>query len=282
MIGVEHTATEPALDALERILRGRRAVALTGAGMSTDSGIPDYRGPESSKRPRKPIQHADFIRSEAVRRRYWARALVGWPRFIAARPNQAHLALAQLEQAGLVSSTITQNVDRLHQAAGSRNVVELHGALAEVRCLDCGALEPRESLQSRLLESNPQLESTAAVIAPDGDADLDPALIDGMILVGCLRCEGVLKPNVVFFGDNVAKPIVEDAFARVEATGALVVLGSSLHVFSGYRFVKRAHERGIAVVIVNQGETRGDPLATLRLDAPLGVVLPALASALTG
>jgi NAD-dependent deacetylase sirtuin 4 len=274
-------ATGKELEALHSALSGARAVALTGAGMSTDSGIPDYRGPESSKRPRKPIQHADFIRSEAARKRYWARALIGWPRFISARPNEAHLALARLEAAGVITSTITQNVDRLHQAAGSRSVIELHGALAEVRCLDCGAIEPRESLQARLHRLNPQLESAAATIAPDGDADLAPELVEGMSISGCLQCDGVLKPNVVFFGDNVAKPIVEDAFARVEAADVLVVLGSSLHVFSGYRFVKRAHERGIPVAIINQGETRGDPLATLRLDAPLGEVLPALAAALT-
>ncbi len=271
-----------AFSGLARMLRGARAVALTGAGMSTDSGIPDYRGPESSKRPRKPIQHADFIRSEAARKRYWARALIGWPRFIAARPNQAHVALAALEQAGVVASTITQNVDRLHQAAGSRSVVELHGALAEVRCLGCGAIEPRQTLQSRLHRLNPQLGSAVATVAPDGDADLAPELVEGMQISGCLECGGMLKPNVVFFGDNVAKPIVEDAFARVEAADVLMVLGSSLHVFSGYRFVKRAHERGIPVAIVNQGSTRGDPLATLCVDAPLGKVLPALAASLVG
>jgi NAD-dependent deacetylase sirtuin 4 len=275
-------ATSDGLEALHRALFGARAVALTGAGMSTDSGIPDYRGPESSKRPRKPIQHADFIRSEATRKRYWARALIGWPRFIAARPNQAHLSLARLEAAGVITSIITQNVDRLHQAAGSRSVIELHGALAEVRCLECGAIEPRESLQARLHRLNPQLEAAPATIAPDGDADLAPELVEGMSISGCLACDGVLKPNVVFFGDNVAKPIVEDAFARVEAADVLVVLGSSLHVFSGYRFVKRAHERGIPVAIVNQGPTRGDPLATLCVDAPLGVVLPALARSLVG
>jgi NAD+-dependent protein deacetylase sirtuin 4 len=271
---------EAGVDELRRMLRGARAVALTGAGMSTDSGIPDYRGPESSKRPRRPIQHADFIRSETMRKRYWARALIGWPRFIAARPNQAHRALAQLEAAGVVDATITQNVDRLHQAAGSARVIELHGALAEVRCLGCGAIEPRESLQTRLHALNPQLESAVAITAPDGDADLDPGLLEGMQICSCLACDGVLKPNVVFFGDNVARPIVDDAFARVEAADVLVVLGSSLHVFSGYRFVKRAHERGIPVAIVNQGSTRGDDLAALRLDAPLGVVLPFLAGAL--
>ncbi|MBL8739911.1 MAG: NAD-dependent protein deacetylase [Myxococcales bacterium] len=264
------------------MLDGARMVALTGAGMSTDSGIPDYRGPESSKRPRKPIQHADFIRSEAARKRYWARAMIGWPRFIAARPNQAHVALARLEGAGLVPSTITQNVDRLHQAAGSRSIIELHGALAEVRCLACGAIEPRDRLQQRLEALNPELDSAAATIAPDGDADLPPEMIEGVRICSCSVCDGVLKPNVVFFGDNVAKPIVEDAFARVEAADVLAVLGSSLHVYSGYRFVKRAHERGIPVVIVNQGPTRGDDLAALRVDAPLGVVLPWLARSLAG
>lgn len=279
MIAAER-ATEVDLGPALQLLAGAHVVALTGAGMSTDSGIPDYRGPQAQKRPRSPIQHADFIRSDAVRRRYWARALLGWPRFIAAKPNTAHASLAALEKASVVRTTITQNVDRLHQAAGSRNVIELHGALAEVRCLACGALEPRESLQARLHAQNPQLADVVAEVAPDGDADLPSELVEGMTIVSCLHCGGVLKPNVVFFGDNVAKPIVEDAFARVEAADVLIVLGSSLYVFSGLRFVRRARDRNIPVVIVNQGETRGDALATLRIDAPLGVVLPRLAALL--
>jgi NAD-dependent deacetylase sirtuin 4 len=264
----------------EAIAQGR-VVALTGAGMSTDSGIPDYRGPATRDRPRKPVQHRDFIRDPAVRQRYWARAFVGWQRFTAAKPNRCHEALAVLEQRGVVTSVITQNVDRLHQAAGSRSVVELHGALAEVRCLDCGAIEPREELQARLAALNPAAAGATAAFAPDGDADLAGEIVETFVVAPCVACGGVLKPNVVFFGDNVARPIVDDAFARVEASRVLLVLGTSLTVFSGFRFVRRAHELGVPIVLVNQGETRGDPLATVRVDAPLGDVLPAAAERLS-
>lgn len=256
-------------------IAGGGVVALTGAGISTDSGIPDYRGPATRDRPRKPVQHRDFIRDAAVRRRYWARAFVGWEKFSDAKPNRCHDAVAALEHTGLVTSVITQNVDRLHHAAGSRSIVELHGALAEVRCLDCGMIEPRISLQRRLAELNPSAAGATAAFAPDGDADLAGEIVETFLVAACEACGGVLKPNVVFFGDNVARPIVEDAFARVEGAKVLLVLGTSLTVFSGFRFVRRAHEMGLPIVLVNQGETRGDPLATLRVDAPLGDVLPA-------
>lgn len=268
------------LAALTELLRGGPAVALVGAGMSTESGIPDYRGPETSKRTRSPIQYRQFVDSEAARTRYWARSVLGWPTMAAARPNAGHRALAALERAGAVCGTISQNVDGLHHAAGSRRVVELHGSLAQVRCLACGRREPRAAVQARLLAANPGWEAHAAASAPDGDAELDPSLLAGFRVVACEACGGPLKPDVVFFGENVPRPVVDVAWALLDEAAALVVLGSSLAVFSGYRFVRRAAERGQPVAIVNLGATRGDPHATLRVHARLGDVLPRLASAL--
>ncbi|NUO48213.1 MAG: NAD-dependent protein deacetylase [Polyangiaceae bacterium] len=266
--------------ALEQMVRSRRAVALTGAGLSTESGIPDYRGATSRLRPRTPLQHRDFLRDPAVRRRYWARSFVGWPRISRAQPNAGHEAVAELERLGIVSGVITQNVDRLHRAAGSRRVIELHGALAETRCLSCGLIESREDLQARMVRMNPAIDVTRAMAAPDGDADLDAAVVQGFNVPSCTSCDGVLKPDVVFFGDNVPRPVVDEAFAMVDAAEVLLVLGTSLAVFSGYRFVRRAAERDIPIAIVNEGETRGDALATIRIDARLGDVLPRLVQTL--
>ena len=272
------------LDAIVELLAGRSITALTGAGLSTDSGIPDYRGPTTRNRTRSPIQHRDFLRSEEARARYWARAMVGWVRFRGAEPNPAHAALARLEREGSLRGIVTQNVDRLHTRAGSRRVIELHGALERVRCLDCGAITARDRVQERLAVANPSYAAwaanDAAAMAPDGDADVSDAAVRAFEVVGCEACGGTLKPDVVFFGDNVARPVVDEAFALVEGSEALLVAGTSLTVFSGFRFVRRAAERGIPVVLVNLGETRGDPLATRRLDAPVGVVLPALADRL--
>lgn len=266
------------LRALVAALRGKRLAVLTGAGLSTDSGIPDYRSP--GRPPRNPIQHRQFVSDAAWRQRYWARSAVGWERFREARPNVAHLALARMEAAGLVTGLVTQNVDRLHRAAGSRRVVELHGALAEVRCLTCESFESRDALQLRLRAMNPDVDVVHAALRPDGDAELSPEQMAAFHVAACIACGGVLMPNVVFFGGNVARPIVEEAMGYVDASGALLVLGSSLTVFSGYRFVRRAAERGIPVVIVNRGETRGDPQATLKVEAPLAEVVPMLADAL--
>ena len=267
-------------DDLARLLDGRRVCALTGAGISTDSGIPDYRGPLTRAKARSPIQHRAFVTDPATRARYWARSALGWPRFRAFAPNDSHRAFAALERAGRLTGLITQNVDRLHTKAGSRDVIELHGALHEVRCLGCGALEDRDGLQARLLRLNPGADERAHALAPDGDAELDPAAVAGFVVPGCERCGGVLKPDVVFFGDNVPKPRVEEAFARVDAADALLVAGSSLTVYSGYRFVLRAVARGIPVAIVNLGEGRGDEHATVRVDAPAAAVLTGLAAAL--
>lgn len=266
-------------------LRGLRVVALTGAGVSTESGIPDYRSPEALARVRRPIHGPEFVRSASLRRRYWARAMAGWERFRLARPSASHVALAALEQRGVVTSLITQNVDRLHQQAGSANVIELHGALAEVVCLACGVLEPRDAVQARMRDENPTwLEERAreTPMAPDGDADLPDAVVARFVPPSCIAngCGGTLKPNVVFFGHNVARPIVDDAYARIDAADALLVAGTSLAVFSGYRFLLRAAERGTPIVIVNRGPVRGEERAALKIEASTGATLAALAEAL--
>lgn len=264
------------IDALVSLLAGRRLCVLTGAGCSTESGIPDYRGPETRRRARNPLKYRQFISQPEARRRYWARAVIGWERFAEKEPNPAHIALARLEREGRIDGLITQNVDRLHQRAGSRNVVELHGALEEVRCLDCDAVEPRSAAQSRFLTLNPGWTSQRAELAPDGDADLARAAEARFKMTGCQACGGDLKPHVVFFGESVPPPRVEQAYAMVDAADALLVVGSSLAVFSGYRFVKRATQRAIPVALINLGESRADDEATLRVEARAGEVLPRL------
>ncbi len=272
--------SDPSFEALVSLLRGRRVCVLTGAGISTASGIPDYRGPLTRAKARNPIQHRAFVTDPAARQRYWARSVLGWPRFRAFEPNPAHHALAALEARGALTGLLTQNVDRLHHKAGSRAVIELHGALHAARCLACGAVEDRDALQQRLLALNPGADQRQYAPAPDGDADLDAAAFADFVVPGCLGCDGVLKPDVVFFGDNVPRPRVDDAMARLDAAEALLVVGSSLAVFSGYRFVLRAVAQGVPVAMVNLGESRGDAHATVRLDAPAAEVLPALARAL--
>ena len=264
------------------LLRGQRLVVLSGAGCSTDSGIPDYRGPTGALRKRQPIQYQDFLRSDAVRRRYWSRSAVGWPVVAAARPSAAHRALGALEQSGCLSGLITQNVDGLHHAAGSTQLIELHGSLHRVRCLACGAQLERQALQNELLARNPAIAAALAATAPDGDAEVAEALSADFVIPPCSACGGVLKPDVVFFGETVPRVVVDAAWAMLARGTVLVVLGSSLTVYSGFRFVRGAVERGIPVAIVNQGPTRGDELATVRLSAPLGPTLTALAAALSG
>lgn len=266
------------VDALADHLRGRRVAVLTGAGVSTESGIPDYRSPAAlGRRVRRPILGPEFVRSAALRRRYWARAMVGWERFRLARPGPAHLALARLEAAGVVTGLVTQNVDRLHHAAGSRRVVELHGALAEVICLECGKIEGRDEVQTRMRSLNPSWIDGPAPMAPDGDADLPDDLVERFVVPACTECGGALKPNVVFFGHNVPRPVVEEAYARVDEAEALLVAGTSLAVFSGYRFLLRAADRKIPIVIVNRGEVRGEGRACLKIEGSTGEVLAALA-----
>lgn len=266
------------LQPLVDLLSGRRLAVLTGAGCSTESGIPDYRGPETRKKARNPVQYRQFAQSADHRRHYWARSVLGFPRVAAARPNAGHRALAALERAGLLTGLVTQNVDRLHTRAGSRTVVELHGALDEVICLQCRRISCRHELQQRLLVANPGWTERAAELAPDGDAELGST--EAFVVRDCRACGGVLKPHVVFFGEGVPRERVEAAWQIVESAEVLLVVGSSLAVFSGFRFVRKLGREGRPVAVVNLGETRGDPFATVKLDAPAGEVLPALAAAL--
>jgi len=252
-------------------------VVLSGAGLSTDSGIPDYRGPSGSARRETPMTYQAFTRDPVARRRYWARSHLGWRTIGDARPNDGHRAVAQLQELGLVGGIITQNVDGLHQAAGARDVVELHGNLARIACLGCGRLTSRTELASRLEQANPAFAGVASAINPDGDAELADSALDGFTVLDCRGCGGMLKPDVVYFGETVPPERVARSFALVAGARTLLVLGSSLTVMSGRRFVLRAARDGIRVAIVNRGVTRGEPYAGLVVDAPLGIVLPNLA-----
>lgn len=258
-------ASPAAVAAAAELLSGRTWVALTGAGMSTDSGIPDYRGPTSVRAT--PMQYSEFVGSADAQRRYWARSYLGWRRIGVAQPNNGHRALADLEAAGL-SGVITQNVDGLHSAAGSRRVINLHGDIATVVCLECGDRSARSELQRRLADANPQVDQPQrlehAELRPDGDAVAQDWRL--FRLAGCVECGGRLKPDVVFFGEAVPKARVDAAYALVEAADVLVVLGSSLTVMSGLRFVRHQAKDQQPIVIINRGPTRGDDLATLKID----------------
>lgn len=303
------------LDTLAAALAGGHVAVLTGAGLSTESGIPDYRGPDGRRRV-APMQYGEFVGSAAARRRYWARAYVGWPRFRAARPNAGHRVVAALQAAGLTGPPITQNVDSLHQRAGSHAVLELHGTLAVVRCLTCEDRTPRDRLQDRLAAANPGFaEAVAAreplqapgpaehgesvntvqpqqavdddgpwrpIVRPDGDVALPSEAIEGFRLVACERCGGdLLKPDVVYFGESVPRERAQEAYDRVDASRLLLVLGSSLQVMSGYRFVRHAARHGIPVAIITRGPTRATAEeVTYRVDAGLGAALSTLAGAL--
>jgi NAD-dependent SIR2 family protein deacetylase len=319
---------------LIEILSEGGVLVLTGAGISTDSGIPDYRGPKTIKRTRKPIQHGEFVEDHRFRRLYWSRSYVGWPRVRDAVPNDAHRAVADLEKTELVTGIITQNVDRLHHAAGSKNIVELHGTLETVSCLSCSTTETREQIQHRIGELNPEFYRRIAgpspaghgedrlltphgdqenrlfspnghgeerllssvseencqlftpeenpegkLFTPDGDVEISEEYAETFQVPVCRRCGGVLKPDVVFFGGSVPKPIVNTCWEMVEQARSLLVIGSSLTVFSGFRFVKACAAQGKPIIIINSGPTRGDDLATVRIDAQLGEVLPMLVDA---
>lgn len=262
------------VDTLHQLIdHSRSLVVLTGAGCSTESGIPDYRSPDGQWRRHKPVLFEQFRRSSRVRQRYWARNYVGWPRMQDARPNDAHRALATMEGLGLMRSLITQNVDGLHQAAGSSNVTELHGTSSMVICLDCRRRMTRIDLQQVIDRMNPGWDPGAARLAPDADADIDDSNAMTFRVPECPECGGVLKPDVVFFGENVAREIVEACFARVEDADAMLVVGSSLTVWSGFRFVRAAAQRRIPIAIVNIGVTRGDEHATLKIEERCGVLL---------
>ena len=260
------------------LVSGGSVLVLSGAGLSTESGIPDYRGPTGLSRRAEPMTYQVFTGSASARRRYWARSHQGWRHVARALPNAGHHAVAELQRRGLLAGIITQNVDGLHQAAGARQVIELHGSLDRVACLGCGERTSRERLDRRLRAANPGWNARAGVINPDGDAVIGDDEAERFRVVDCESCDGLLKPDVVFFGENVPRPRVEACYALTERSGALLVLGSSLTVMSGYRFVRHAARLGIPVMIVNQGPTRGDSLASLLLDAPLGATLTGLAA----
>ncbi|MFI9823577.1 NAD-dependent protein deacetylase [Streptomyces sp. NPDC052013] len=261
-------------------LRTGGVLVLSGAGISTESGIPDYRGEGGSLSRHTPMTYQDFVASARARRRYWARSHLGWRTFGRARPNAGHRAVAALSANGLLSGVITQNVDGLHQAAGSEDVVELHGSLARVVCLSCGASCPRRDLARRLEEANPGFAPTVAGINPDGDADLTDAQVGDFRVVPCTVCGGILKPDVVFFGETVPPHRVEHCRRLVREAASLLVLGSSLTVMSGLRFVRQAAQAGTPVLIINRDPTRGDTHALTRVALPLGTALTTVAGRL--
>ena len=269
-------------DAAVAALTGHRLAVLTGAGLSTDSGLPDYRGPEAA--PRNPMTYEQFISTASYRQHYWARNHLGWHSVHRTEPNPGHLALAAMERAGTVLGVITQNVDRLHERAGSGRVIDLHGNYDRIRCLSCGWTCTRSELDARLLALNPDfLERVTELgdveIAPDADAVLEAT--SGFTVADCQACGGVLKPDIVFFGESVPRQRVKEAFAIVDAAGVLLVAGTSLAVMSGLRFVRHAAREGKPVVIINRGLTRGDELAAVRLNAGTSEALSVLAERLT-
>jgi NAD-dependent SIR2 family protein deacetylase len=256
-----------------------RILVITGAGCSTPSGIGDYRDADGQWKRAAPVQMQDFVTSVGTRRRYWARSMHGWPSFRQAFPNPAHIALAELERQGSVAGLITQNVDGLHQRAGHRDVVELHGSLQWIVCLRCSRRTPRAELQRWLEAENRFVLEASATLAPDGDADLVVADLSGFKVPDCPRCGGILKPDVVFYGDSVPRARVDDAYAQVDRADALLVVGSSLMVFSSYRFTKRAYERGVPMAAINLGKTRADDWLEFKVDADCATVLPRLVEA---
>lgn len=250
----------------EFIAAHERIFVLTGAGVSTASGIPDYRDRSGEWKHQKPMEYRDFVGSDRARQLYWARSYLGWQRFSRARPNPAHRALAALEQLGRLVHTVTQNVDGLHQRAGSRLLTELHGSLSSVDCLDCGGRFARAELQQALLDENPQLAVLSGEVAPDGDArlrDFDEASLD---IPACQSCGGILKPAVVFFGESVPRARVQQCRDALSVADAVLVVGSSLMVYSGFRFVREAAQMGIPIVAVNRGRTRADDLLTFKFE----------------
>lgn len=256
--------------------RHRRLFVLTGAGCSTRSGIPDYRDVDGQWKRAQPVTYQAFMADEKTRRRYWARSLIGWRRIRQARPNDAHRALARLETMGRLELLLTQNVDRLHQAAGSDRVIDLHGRIDRVRCMDCEARSPREALQDDLSRLNPDWFDLDAAEAPDGDADLEGADFSSFVIPPCRRCGGLIKPDVVFFGENVPRDRVDAAFRHLENADAVLIVGSSLMVYSGFRFVDRAVSLGKPVAAINLGRTRADSLLALKVEEPCESALSVL------
>lgn len=261
--------------------RHERVAVLTGAGCSTASGIPDYRDDDGEWKHARPVQFADFTGSERVRRRYWARSFSGWQRISQARPNTSHLALAALERSGRVAGLITQNVDNLHRSAGSDQVIDLHGVLHRTRCLACGADDSRTSFQESLAAANPDWVAATAELRPDGDVELPAAASESFLVPDCGNCGGVIKPDVVFFGETVPAERVASARKMIDDADALLVVGSSLMVFSGFRFARHAHAAGKPLAILNRGRTRADDIAAIRVNADCGDTLLTTANALS-
>lgn len=258
----------------------RRIVAITGAGISAEAGIPAYRDHEGNWQHAAPVQYREFVGSTAVRKRYWARSLAGWQRFAEVDPGSTHQALAALQRHGHVHAVVTQNVDRLHQRAGSKGVIDLHGRLDRVRCLDCGRLGRREALQGRLLALNPDWVVSGAPLAPDGDAQVEGVDFSAFRVPSCEVCGGMLKPDVVFYGEGVPRPRAEAAMTATKAADGVLVAGSSLMVWSAFRLVHAAAEQGIPVIAVNRGRTRGDALLAFKFDGDSGPALAAAAARL--
>lgn len=251
----------------------RRLYVITGAGISTDSGIPDYRDDQGAWKRSPPMTLQMFMSGDAARARYWARGMIGWRFFSNIHPNVAHRALASLERQGRIELLLTQNVDGLHEAAGNINVVDLHGRIDRVRCMQCGDTTRRDAMQARLEEANPDWVALNARIAPDGDADLDGVDFSRFSVPPCTVCGGILKPDVVFFGENVPRPRVDTAWAHLASADAMLVVGSSLMVYSGYRFVVEASRRGIPIASVNLGVTRADALLQHKFELPVAEAL---------
>ncbi|HEY2394738.1 MAG TPA: NAD-dependent protein deacetylase [Rudaea sp.] len=251
----------------EWLAEHRRIFVLTGAGISTASGIPDYRGPDGLWKRGAPITYQAFVRDPAMRARYWMRSFVGWPAVARAQPNRAHAALVELEARGRIAVLVTQNVDGLHARAGQQNVIDLHGRIDQVICLNCSARVARAGIQQRLSAAHPEWIARAAAVAPDGDADFEPGNPDRFSAPACLHCGGLLKPDVVFFGENLPRERVDAAHEALTMADAMLVVGSSLMVYSGYRFARMAHAAGMPLALLTRGVTRADSLATLKLDA---------------
>jgi NAD-dependent SIR2 family protein deacetylase len=278
---VTEVAAPPVPDVLDLLRQAPRWTVLSGAGISTDSGIPDYRDATGAWKRSAPVTFQDFMGYASTRQRYWARSLIGWPVFSQARPNAAHQALAQLEERGQAHTVITQNVDGLHQRAGSRSVIDLHGRLDQLVCMGCGQRSARSDFQARLLAANPAWQHRAAPAAPDGDADLSGVDFSAFAVPPCPACAGILKPDVVFYGENVPRARVDDAMQRLAKTDLLLIVGSSLMVYSGLRFVHAAKQRGLPVVAINLGVTRADALLDGKVSAKCVSVLEALVERLS-
>lgn len=274
-------SSERELDALAEWMINGSFLVLTGAGISTPSGIPDYRDSDGVRRGRQPMMYQEFLSAPESRRRYWARAMLGWQRVRQARPNAAHQALATLQQRGRISDLITQNVDTLHDQAGSHDVIELHGSLHRVLCLDCGQRSPRDEIQRQMEAENPYLSGVDAVQAPDGDTLLDPAFEARFQVPQCPHCAGErMKPDVVFFGENVAQATAARAMAAAETAAGLLVVGSSLMAYSAFRLCRVIAERGKPLMAINLGKTRADELLDLKIEGSCEVLLPWLAEKL--